>query len=805
MKYVRSTGKVFVCIAAAFVCLIILIEASLAVASRSESVKRKIESLIAADTGSRVEIGKIRASLLGIRLKDIKLGDDKANIFSVGEIKISFEPFALLAGKLRVAYIEIKGFNADIVKNEDGSFNFESLFAKTPDTATQDEQSASSADNDEESNRVNLPLLLRRASIKDSRIKYTDNQQNIQLEINDIFFDIRKFTLDNPFEAAFNCNIFYKDKSYDIKNLGFGISTLVNLNAMDLDNAYLKIKLLAVKFGNTFFDLKGTISDFNNPRIELTSKLSNLSDKTFADIMALPIFAIPQINTDLYAKLDLKNNIFTVNKLSFNALSSSFNADGRVGLENPAEDYNFNIDGSAALQPLGDAVDILAAYKPVGSVNLKAQVNPKDIIKADVLLADIGALVPQAGDLTRLNSQIKVNGLKNISMPYLKAKLNGLPFSAKASYTEYKDKADVKFDFKAAHLLFKDTPDFLYKPKTDTTTVGQEAGQPAVMQKEESSLPPLDIKGQIKIGTLDSQYFKGDKFSFDADMQNITAKLDHAAGAIQFSMVDGQIKDLYKLADMNSLTKVMFLSLVVVSKVINSLNVLEILGNISDAVINGKQAPVDDSAAFAGEEPKTQQEAAADSLEPAAQTHLAQRKLDGQMDFIKLTANLDFKDGINTIKQTNFVSDLLSFKIKGKNDFKKNKLDMTVNTAPGRHEDDGIMPLTLNIGGTLQEPKGSISMLGSIAQLLLQTAANNAASDLLKKGVSAAAGAVISDDDNNAKGEAKPADADIVQEQAPAADQAQGVEQPAQAQDSVKREETLAEAVIAAEEVAPVL
>ena len=65
--------------------------------------------------------------------------------------------------------------------------------------------------------------------------------------------------------------------------------------------------------------------------------------------------------------------------------------------------------------------------------------------------------------------------------------------------------------------------------------------------------------------------------------------------------------------------------------------------------------------------------------------------------------------------------------------FKENLLNMTVNAAPGRHEDDGIMPLTMKIGGTMDEPSGSLSLLGSVTTLVGDALTKNVVSSKITK------------------------------------------------------------------------
>ena len=74
---------------------------------------------------------------------------------------------------------------------------------------------------------------------------------------------------------------------------------------------------------------------------------------------------------------------------------------------------------------------------------------------------------------------------------------------------------------------------------------------------------------------------------------------------------------------------------------------------------------------------------------------------------------------------------------------------MTVNAAPGRHEDDGIMPLTMKIGGTMDEPSGSLSLLGSVTALVGDALMKNVVSSKLKAGFTKLLGIKKDDDKTN--------------------------------------------------------
>lgn len=194
-------------------------------------------------------------------------------------------------------------------------------------------------------------------------------------------------------------------------------------------------------------------------------------------------------------------------------------------------------------------------------------------------------------------------------------------------------------------------------------------------------------------------------------------------------MGGGEIKDLYKLTNANALTKVLFLSLNVVGKVFNSLNVFAVLNGLGSGIV---------SAVGGGEEEKpadmvVQTVTGPDGAPIQIMVPYTDRKIEGRMAYDKFATDVNFKNGTADVKDGTFVSDMMSFKLNGTTNFNTGKINMTVQAAPGKHEVDGIMPLTLKVGGTVSDPKGSMSMIGSVSSLVTQGIGNNFASRSVKK------------------------------------------------------------------------
>ena len=119
----------------------------------------------------------------------------------------------------------------------------------------------------------------------------------------------------------------------------------------------------------------------------------------------------------------------------------------------------------------------------------------------------------------------------------------------------------------------------------------------------------------------------------------------------------------------------------------------------------------------------------------AVKVPASSRKVDGKLAYHKFATDVQFEQGVATVKKGSFVSDMMSFNLSGQTNFKTEKIDMTVHAAPGKHETSGIMPLTLKIGGTVTDPQGNMSVVGSVTSLVTQGVTNNFASRAVKKGV----------------------------------------------------------------------
>ena len=89
------------------------------------------------------------------------------------------------------------------------------------------------------------------------------------------------------------------------------------------------------------------------------------------------------------------------------------------------------------------------------------------------------------------------------------------------------------------------------------------------------------INADVQIVSLEIPYLNGHDLRFKTDLTGVTPQLNQTHGKFDFSIGNGTITDLYQLTNSNPLAKVLFLSLSVVGKVFNSLDVLSVLGGLA--------------------------------------------------------------------------------------------------------------------------------------------------------------------------------------------------------------------------------
>ena len=674
----------------------------------SDNVREKIISMLQEQLATKVNIGKISVSLFDFAVDNIELKIKDTDFAYINRAYIHFSLKNLLFAKIKVKRITIKDFTLYIEKDKNGKFNFEELTNNAPMFAKKDKKEIKQ---DKDKNNI-IDLFLHKTQLQNISIFYTSKQENIKINLTDTYFNIDNFNFINFYSRidAFVNNI-------ELKSISLALIMLVSLNPNELDKSNIDIIGINATFRDFILSVKGNINNLTKPNIMLNIGLTNLSTKVFDFIPEIPEFNIPLIDIKTKLVADIENSKIDLNSLNVNILDSTITANGHLNYSQ--QKYHFNVVANLILEKLQTISNLITPYKPCGQINSKLSVSNKEI-KGFLSLENVCAFTSQLGDFKNINSKIDINSINNIKIPSLTGELNGYPFYANLSYLTVQDHSDIILNFKADKFIGK-----MSKETTNETVQKEKTVKENNQENSSKKTHSYNIKAHCNINFLDVPFLRANKMLFDMDIENITPGFKNIKGFLKLDSNNGIIKDIYKLTEANAITKGLFLSLKVISNVINTLDVLDLLNSLA-SILNSK-----------------------DDITKENEAIVHHQKIDGKIEFSSFLTKLDFLNGNAKFDKCSFVSNLLSFRVKGNMNFKENFLNMTVFTAPGAHKVDGIMPLTMKIRGTMDNPKGSLSLLGSVSSLVGDMLMKNIVSDNLKKGVFALFGLKKNDKTGN--------------------------------------------------------
>lgn len=697
-------------------------------ASSSRRVKNYLVQKVSAALKRDVRLKQVRASLFGVRVSGLEVaeqgGFQQGTFLSVDKAGVRFSLIHLLHGHLKLRTVFLHGGAIRITRGADGKFNFADLSSASVSPAKEEPHA------DPFLPRITLGLL----DIEQLDVFYIDAAQNRSLAVQQFMLRARRLMFTEPFRVISKAQVRWVEGDFPLEST-LAFNARLNLADLDLEKAALDITNLIVRYRSTPAVLTGQIKNFTNPSARLALEISRLSNDTLAELAPdTPEFLIPALRVDVAARAHLADSRAQISRLHLQLPGGELNATAKAAFKERADyqaegDFAFNLDELAALSPI-----LASTYGVTGQITGAFQA-AADNWNAKLSVQQVGATLPAAGRLDGLSTQITAEGLKTLAVKDLSGTLNGAHFDGYLTAVNRPLYVDARLELNMEKFILppqtapapeqtqEETPAAEAVPaatQTQEETAGTEQAALSLAPQEQTApaqeqtapqapqantpkakFPPVHLRAQIKSGPVSVPYFYAKSVDIHTRLTGITAELDKADGTAEMQIGEGEIQDIYKLTQANSVTKAMFLSLSVVSRVINSLNVVDLLSK----------------------------------LMPGDKEQMPEKKTDGKLAFESFSGALKFDKGVMEMTKGSLVSDFMSLKISGTTNFRNGVLDMQVNAAPGKHYDTGIMPITLKIGGTVDEPKGSLSMLGSAAALVTQAVGNNFASNAVKKGV----------------------------------------------------------------------
>lgn len=612
-----------------------------------------------------IAFDRVSFNLIGVTLTDFALSE--AETFAQGtfvkadklQVKVALLP--LLQKKVEISTVSLDGLAVNVIKQKDGSFNFDSLLpAETDAQAPANENTPSSS--------LDLDLTADNININNCAFSYKDLQTGMSAAVNKLNLKIQDFDLKNPFSLKLRFTTAYQEGALSAA-VPVTVDTAVNLANLDLQQAYVNIKAITAQYKNMRFLLKGQVKNFAAPDVDLTGTLSGLNQQTFADFLPdLPEFSLPEITVKVKAAADLDKSTAAIQQIKLAVLNSGFTASGTAGWGAADPVYNVKANLALHLDELVQMTSTVADFKPegeiTGSFTATDKKDGKDV-SGSVVLKNVSALY-DVFTLKALNGAIKITSLDDISCPVLTGLFNGEKFTSSFSYKNIKDVLNLGLNLDLSKLTLAQFPG------TDEEQASEQSSAPAqaAPAAQDGSQTLMNIKANVKIGTIKVPYFTAEGFNINADLTRVSAAMDKANGQVAFTLQPGAITDLDSLVKDTKIVKILLLPITLVNKVGKALNV---------------------------------------EIFPAEN---AAKK--GQITFSVAEGKYTFVNGVMNVDKTSLVSKLTNVNGSGTVNFPKNDINMKVSATVLTSQ----TPIVMKITGTLDNPKGKLDVLNTVGSLV---------------------------------------------------------------------------------------
>ncbi|OUO57424.1 AsmA family protein [Candidatus Avelusimicrobium gallicola] len=675
-----------------------------------------------------VRLEKMSASFMGVKLDGLEIseagGFKNGTFLSLDRVRLRADLLYLLRGDFKVRSLTVNGAQIHLERLADGTFNWQSMVTSAPAAAAEKTESF----------QVPLDITLGQLTVQHLQLDYSDAQTHTRAAAKEVLFMVRHFAFGKPVAVRFRSTLLY-EKDGQVFTLPAELKAEVLLKDLNLANASVNITDFSAQYQDAQLQLQLQADSLVQPAVAAKVQLQNLSAQALADLLPqVPPFAISQAEVNTRFRLTPAEQQLAVTDFDFSmpGVQAQFAGNVRYG-DKPAYevDSSFEIDAAqaAALFPPWEK-----QYRPSGLLKGTGSWN-KEGAQAQLALEDGSVQIEHMGKFTGVtlafSAQENAAFTQGSAKGTFNGKLNGEKFEGKLDVTQQPQQIDADLQLRAGRVALPPMAAAVEPPQTPDGFVADT--QLVAAPEEAWPLPPVNIRADIQVASLDAPYVYGTDLVFRSDLTGVTPDLKQTHGDLTLSMGSGEIKDLYRLTNANAVTKVLFLSINIVGKVFNSMNVFAVLDGLGSGLLNvmGAGEPEEEGEADLVVKTVT----GPDGQPMQIMVPYTDRKIDGRLAYDKFATSVQFTQGVADVHGGTFVSDMVSFTLDGKTDFNTGELDMTVQAAPGKHEEDGIMPLTVKVGGTVSEPKGSMSLIGSVSSLLTQGINNNFASRSVKKGI----------------------------------------------------------------------
>ena len=649
----------------AVVCVILLAAGLIALRIMFPPEKLKAMAVDYAKTNLQREISfdKISFNVIGVTLDNFALSENttfqNGTFVKADKLVVKLALMPLLKKRVEIATVLVDGLDVNVIKNKNGSFNFDTLIPSSDGTDTPAEE------NPADDSNISFVLLADRIVLNNCNFTYKDLQTGMDASVNKLQVEIRELDLNNPFDVKIKFTTEYSAAGLNM-TVPVSISLRTFLANLNMPEAYVTVNDISASYKTVKLQLKGGVKNFEAPKAELTGTLSGISNTTVSEILPdLPHFSLPVINMAVKASADLEKSTAVISLVKLSVMDSVFSASGTAGWAGPAPTYSVKADLSTDLGQIVQMTDTVADFQPGGLITGTFKATDKNDgqdVSGQVTLKDVSAMYAPF-TVKNLNGTVNIASINDISCPSLTGLLNGEKFKSSFSYKNIKEVMNIVFNAELDKFTLKEFPSYASADAENNTenATEQKAAGPELL---------MNIKSNIKVGPISVPYFRADGFTLNANLTGVSETMKKANGQVSFVLQPGAITDLDSFVKGNKYVKILLLPITLVRKVASTLNV-----DIFPAEANAQK---------------------------------------GEIAFTNGEGVYTFTSGVMKVDKTTFASKLTNINGSGNINFHTQALDMKISATVLTSQ----TPVVIKIGGTMDNPSGKLDVLNTVGSVL---------------------------------------------------------------------------------------
>ena len=649
----------------AVVCVILLAAGLIALRIMFPPEKLKAMAVDYAKTNLQREISfdKISFNVIGVTLDNFALSENttfqNGTFVKADQLVVKLALMPLLKKRVEISTVSVDGLDVNVIKNKNGSFNFDTLIPSSDGENTPAETAQ------EDNSGVAFVLLADRIVLNNCNFTYKDLQTGMDASVNKLQVEIREFDLDSPFDVKIKFTTEYSAAGLNM-TVPVSISLRTFLANLNMPEAYVTVNDISASYKTVKLQLKGGVKNFEAPQAELTGTLSGISNETVAEILPdLPHFSLPVINMAVKASADLEKSTAVISLAKLSVMDSALSASGVAGWASATPTYSVKADLSTDLGQIVQMTDTVADFQPGGLITGSFKATDKNDgqdVSGQVTLKNVSAMYAPF-TVKDLNGTVKIASINDISTPSLTGLLNGEKFKSSFSYKNIKDVMNIVFNAELDKFTLKEFPSYASSETEESETASAE-------QKTAGPELLMNIKSNIKVGPISVPYFRADGFTLNADLTGVSETMKKANGQVSFVLQPGAITDIDSFVKGNKYVKILLLPITLVRKVAGKLNV-----DIFPAEANAQK---------------------------------------GEIAFTNGEGVYTFTSGVMKVDKTIFASKLTNINGSGNINFHTQALDMKVSATVLTSQ----TPVIIKIGGTMDNPSGKLDVLNTVGSVL---------------------------------------------------------------------------------------